>query len=175
VLTVLTVKSIAREVYVVAELLDKKFENYLHYVHCDEILFSKDVTRRMLANTSVVNGFSHILYELLNQDKEGCHIHTMPIPQEFVDKSFGEYRDYLRVEKQSSDVILGLLENTGNPSRLKIESLREAQKTSDISTLVGNLRHVKELSVNKPILSPHSSYVIQHATQAILLTTQSNP
>ena len=172
VLTVLTSKSIAREVYVVAELLDKKFESYLNYVHCDEILFSKDVARRMLANTSVVSGFSHIFYELLNQDKNSCHIRTVPVPERFVERSFADYREYLRTVEENNDVLLGLLENTGNPSRLKIESLREAQKTSDVSKLVTNLRRVKELAVNKPILSPRNDYVIQRASQAILLTTQ---
>lgn len=171
VLTVLTIKSIAREVYVVAELLDKQFESYLRYVHCDEIIFSKDVARKILASTSLVNGFSHIFYELLNQDSERGRIRTTPVPDSFVNRSFGDYRKSLQYEEDNQDVLLGLLENTGNPSRLKINSLREAQKTSDISKLVANLRQVKELSVNKPVLSPKNDYIIQSATQAIFLTT----
>lgn len=171
VLTVLTIKSMAREVYVVAELLDKQFESYLRYVHCDEIIFSKDVARKMLASTSVVNGFSHIFYELLNQDENQCHIRTASIPERFVNKPFSEYQHHIQHEEQTHDVLLGLLENTGNPSRLKIDSLREAQKTSDVSQLVANLRRVKELTVNKPILSPKKDYLIQSATQGIFLTT----
>lgn len=171
VLTVLTIKSLARELYVVAELLDKQFESYLRYVQCDEIIFSKDVARKIIASTSVVNGFSHIFYELLNQDQNHCRIHTIPVPEQFVNRSFADYRSYLEHEKQNSDVLLGLLENTGNPSRLKINALREAQKTSDISQLVSNLRHVKGLAVNNPILSPRGDHVIQRSTQAILLTT----
>lgn len=171
VLTVLTVKSIAKEVYVVAELLDKKFETYLRYVRCDEILFIKDVARKMLARTSAVNGFSHIFYELLTQNENGCRIRTVPVPEHFVNKSFADYRAYLNSRENNGDVLLGLLENTGNPSRIKIDSLREAQKTSDVSQLVSNLRKVKGMMVNKPLLSPRSDYLIQHATQAILLTT----
>ena len=183
VLTVLTIKSIAREIYVIAELLDKKFESYLRYVHCDEILFSKDVARRMLANTSIINGMSHILYELLNHSSESCRLVTRDIPEEFVNQTYKSYRTYIKGTAPSPgdpgggesihgrDLLLGLLENSGNPARLKIESLREAQKTSDVSRLISNLRRVKGLALNKPVLIPEDDYVIQHNSKAILLVT----
>ncbi|HUX20004.1 MAG TPA: ion channel, partial [Spirochaetia bacterium] len=43
VMTVLTIKSMARDVYVVAELLDRKYESYLRQANCDEIVFTTDI------------------------------------------------------------------------------------------------------------------------------------
>jgi voltage-gated potassium channel len=157
----------ARDVYVTAEVLDKKFESYLKQAMCDEILFSRDFSRRMLASSSATNGMSHIIYELLSQESDtGSQLATWNIPDKFVNTTFGEYR---RSVGRDDRLILGILENTGSPSRMKIESLREAQKTSDVSKLITNLQKVKGLETNKPIFLPPDDYVIQKYSLAIVL------
>lgn len=167
VMTVLTIKSMARDVYVTAEILDKKFESYLKQAMCDEILFSRDFSRRMLASSSATNGMSHIIYELLSQEgHSGSQLATWDIPEGYVGKTFGEYR---RSIGRDDRLILGLLENTGSPSRMKIESLREAQKTSDVSKLITNLQKVKGLETNKPVFLPPDDYQIQNYSLAIVL------
>lgn len=167
VMTVLTIKSMARDVYVTAEILDKKFESYLKQAMCDEILFSRDFSRRMLASSSATNGMSHIIYELLSQEgQSGSQLATWDIPEAYVGKTFGEYR---RSIGRDDRLILGLLENTGSPSRMKIESLREAQKTSDVSKLITNLQKVKGLETNKPVFLPPDDYQIQNYSLAIVL------
>ena len=169
VLTALTIKSIAREVYVVAELLDKKFASYLHYINCDEILFSRDVARRMLVNASIVDGMSHIMYQLFAQDKQGARLEIIAIPEQFVGRPYGDFRRQVGDLDNQRRLILGLVENNGNPARLKIESLREAQKTSDVSQLVTNLQKVKGIEINKPILFPEDEYTIASNSRAVML------
>ena len=169
VLTVLTVKSIAREVYVVAELLDKNFESYLQYVHCDEILFSRRVARKMLANASGFDGMSHILHALIAQDGRGTRIETAAVPKEYIGQTYADFRAYIENENGKRQMLLGFLENTGNPARLKIESLRQAQKTSDVSQLVTNLQKVKGIEINKPIIFPEDTHEIAHNTRAVVL------
>ena len=167
VMTVLTIKSMARDVYVTAEILDKKFESYLKQAMCDEILFSRDFSRRMLASSTATNGMSHIIYELLSQEGEtGSQLATWNISDKFVNATFGEYR---REVGRDDRLILGILENTGSPSRMKMESLREAQKTSDVSKLITNLQKVKGLETNKPVFLPPDDYVIQNHSLAIVL------
>ena len=48
VMTVLTIKAMAKNVYTTVELLDRKYENYLKQALCDEILFSRDFSRQPL-------------------------------------------------------------------------------------------------------------------------------
>ncbi|MFP4484812.1 MAG: potassium channel family protein [Spirochaetaceae bacterium] len=167
VMTVLTIKSMARDVYVTAEVLDKKFASYLKQAMCDEILFSRDFSRRMLASSSATNGMSHIIYELLSQEGDSAsQLATWSINERFVNASFGEYR---RAMSGDDRLILGILENTGSPARMKMESLREAQKTSDVSKLITNLQKVKGLETNKPVFLPPDDYVIQRHSLAIVL------
>ena len=52
---------------------------------------------------------------------------------------------------------------------MKMEALREAQKTTDISRLVQNLQDVKDMSVNNPFFAPDHSYIIRSHSMAIVL------
>ena len=166
VMTVLTVKALSRDVYTCVELLDRKYENYLKQAQCDEILFARDMSRRMLANATATSGMSHIIFDLLSNDVSGSRLVTTPVPGEFIGKSFGEYKASLEIP---NGILLGILENTGSPNRIKIEALREAQKTSDVSKLVNNLQKVKGLEINKPVLVPHEEYMLQNYARAIIL------
>lgn len=167
VMTVLTIKSMAKDVYVCAEILDRKFESYLKHAACDEILFSRDFTRQILAGTSATNGMSHIIHELLSHEASGSHIVTETIPSEYVNRTYSDLR--VRLETTPRRMVIGILENTGSPTRMKIESLREAQKTSDVSKLITNLQKVKGLEVNRPVFLPSADYTIQKHTLAIVL------
>ncbi len=166
-MTVLTIKAISRDVYTCVELLDKKYENYLRQAQCDEILYARDLNRRMLANATTTSGMSHIIFDLLSSDVSNARLTTCGIPDEFIGKSFGEYKKAFSAF--SHMVLLGVLENTGSPNRIKIEALREAQKTSDVSKLVNNLQKVKGLEINKPVLVPEDEYVLQRYAKAIVL------
>jgi voltage-gated potassium channel len=167
VMTVLTIKAIAKDVYTTAELLDMKYESYLKQAMCDEIIYSRDFSRRMIANTTAVNGMSHIVYNMLASDQSNSKLATFGIPEEFTGKTYGEYKSAFNVFKNS--ILIGILENTGSPHRVKMEALREAQKTSDVSRLVNNLQKVKGLEVNRPFLVPPDDYVIQKHSKAIVL------
>ena len=168
VMTVLTVKTLSKDVYVCAELLDRKYEGYLKQAMCDEILFSRDLSRRMIANTTATSGMAHIMGALLSGAAEnGSRLNTLPIPDKYVGTTYGdlksgEYQDPGRV-------LLGILENTGSPNQIKMAALREAQKTSDTSALVMNLQAVKELEINNPVFIPSDGYQIQKYSKAIVL------
>lgn len=166
VMTVLTLKAISREIYVTAEVLDKKYESYLKQAMCDEILFSRDFSRQILANTSATSGMSHIIYDLLTQSGGTSRLTTEAVPIETVNKTYGELKAQFA---DPNRVLLGVLENTGSPNRMKMEALRDAQKTSDVSKLITNLQKVKGLEVNKPLFLPTDDHPIQKYTQAIVL------
>jgi voltage-gated potassium channel len=168
VMAVLTAKSLARDVYVTAEILDRKYESYLKHVQCDEILFSRDFARQMLASSSATNGLSHVVQELLGQGESGSRLQTILIPQSFVNHTFGDFRKSFYADG-TNRLLLGVLVNTGSPNAMKMEALREAQKTSDVSQLIANMQKVKGLEVNQPILLPDDDLQIQNHSLAIVL------
>ncbi len=110
---------------------------------------------------------SHIIFELLSRDRSRSRLATCDIPPEFSGRAFRDYR--AAFDGDAGRILLGILENTGSPNRMKMESLREAQKTSDVSRLISNLQKVKELEVNKPVLLPADDYTIQKHSLAIVL------
>lgn len=78
----------------------------------------------------------------------------------------GELAGHLRGRRQ---LLIGLLENTGRARTMRREALREAQKTTNVATLVENLRRVKDLRPNEPHLAPPESHVIAPHTLAIVV------
>jgi len=167
VMTVLTIRSMARDVYICVELLDQKYEHYLKQAMCDEIILIRDYGKLLLANSTTTSGISHIVFSLLFKQDGGARLDTCEIPQEYVGKTYGELRSY--VTGRDGSVLLGILENTGSANMMKLQALRAAQKTSDVSRLVSNLTEVKKLEANKPVLQPEDDYIIQSHSMGIVL------
>jgi voltage-gated potassium channel len=165
VMTVLTIKTLSRDIYTCAELIDSKFKRYLENVHCDEIILSREHNRILLANATAASGIAHIVQELL--DVGGGRLITKDFPDRYVGDSFASLSRYFMEGERG--ILIGLLENTGNIYERKREALHEAQKTPDISRLVANLQEVKELRGNLPVFNPGPDYQIKSYSRAILI------
>jgi voltage-gated potassium channel len=165
VMSVLTIKTISKDLYTCVELIDAKFKRYLENVHCDEIILSREYNRILLANATAASGIAHIIQDLL--DVEGNRLVTKSFPAQFVGDTFANLSKYFM--EAESTILIGILENTGNIFQRKREALREAQKTPDISRLVSNLQSVKELRGNLPVFNPGPEYEIKSYSRAILI------
>lgn len=166
VMAVLTIESLTKHVYVAAELLDDKFEKYLKLANCDEIILSREYSKMILANASSASGVSHVLLDLLSP-KYGQGLESREIPGWLVGESFGRVCDYFSVTYGA--ICIGLLENTGNFYTRKKEALNEAQMTPDISRLVENLKTVKQLIPNNPVINPGREYEVKKNSKAIVI------
>ena len=166
VMTAITVDNLNKDVYTCAELVDEKFVKYLKLANCDEIILSREYSRELLANAASASGISHIAAELLNPMKRG--LVTVDFQSSFVGKPFRDLQDFYK--ERTGDIVIGLLENTGNIYHRKKEALAEAQKTPDISKLVENLQSVKMIFPNSPVLNPGDNYVVKTNSKAIVVT-----
>jgi voltage-gated potassium channel len=165
VMTVITIDSLNRNIYICAEIIDDKYEKYLRLANCDEIILTRDLGRVLIANAASASGISHIAAELLRP--EGKLLDTEEIPDELVGRTFKDLRSHY--EGIGDRIVIGLLENTGKILLRKKEALAEAQKTTNIDKLVENLQNVKKLSPNRPVLNPGSGYVIKRNAKAIVI------
>jgi voltage-gated potassium channel len=170
VMTVLTIESISKRIYVCAELLDAKFKKYLQLANCDEIILSREYAGRIIAGASTASGVSQVMMELTDT-AGGRGLETREIPYWLIGEPFGKLCDYFNATYGS--IVIGLMENTGNFYQRKREALGEAQKTPDISTLVDNLRSVKDLVANKPVLNPGREYEVKKNSRAIVVALSS--
>ena len=165
VMSVLTIKTISKDIYTCVELIDSKFKRYLENVHCDEIILSRDYNRILLANATAASGIAHIVQDLL--DVEESRLITKDFPARFVGDTFANLSKHFM--EAENTIVIGILENTGNIFQRKREALQEAQKTPDISRLVSNLQEVKELRGNLPVFNPGPEYEIKSYSRAILI------
>ncbi len=168
VLAVLTMENMNRGIYVVAELISGKFQKHLEMAHCDEIILTQDYEHSLLANASSGQGYSDVIRELISDDAEsGLFISN--ISSEFVGKTYKELKDYSAAHRSESGILVGLLLNSGNFHVRRKEALREAQKNPDINTVIANLKKVKTLKSNQPVLVPKNDFVIPKNSKAIYI------
>lgn len=165
VMAVMTLNKLNRNLYIVAELLEDKFEKYLEMAHCDEIVLSKQYERSLIINASSGSGVSHVVRDLLSVETHES-ISIVEMPSSFIGISFKNAFEYF---SERNSILIGVLENTGNFYARKKEALSAAQKTPDISQIVENLRQVKELRANNPHLNPGFDYTIKEYSMAIIV------
>lgn len=164
VLAVITIKNLNPKIYCVAEIIDSKFEKHLSLAHCDEIILSADYGQNLLIQASSGKGMSHILRELISEESDSG-ILICDIPQKFVGNNYGEFRLSLK----TNDILIGLLENTGNFYSRRKEALAEAQKNPNVEEVVSNLKKVKSLKSNLPVFAPKDDYIIPKNAKAIFI------
>ncbi len=171
VMTAMTIENIAKDTYVVAELIDRKFEPYLRMAKVDEIILSREYGRSLIANACLSAGVAHVVYDLLDVHS-GSMVTTKEIPQTFVGHKFSELSTHFRSKHNS--ILIGILENTGNVFKMKRDAIKEAQKNPDISLIVSQLKDTKAIKSNQPVLNPNDDYVIKKNCSAVLIETVSN-
>ena len=164
VLAVITIKNLNPRVYCVAEIIDSKFEKHLSLARCDEIIMTSDYEQNLLVQASSGQGMSHILRELADED-ESQGISLQDIPLDFVGRPYGEFKESLKTQ----NILIGILENTGNFFMRRQEALAEAQKNPDMEKIVANLKKVKTLKSNIPVFNPPESYIIPESSKAIFI------
>lgn len=166
VMTAMTISTMAKNVHICAELLDPKFDTYLRKAHVGEIIYPTQYGRLMLAHSTASTGVVEVINELLSL-KTATTISTKRFSESYVGKPYSALKAFFT---ESGNVIpLGLLENVGSYYERKQEAIKEAQKTPDISKLVGNLQKVKQMKNNHPVFNPPDDYVIPGHSMAIVL------
>jgi len=166
VMSIITIKSISKTIYTAAELLDSKFERYLMFSNCDEVILSSDYNRALIANASAGSGISHVISELLDVTTD-ISINTLDIPGKYIGQTYNELFTYYLAKDRT--ILIGILENTGNFFTRKKEAIKEAQKTPDISKLVDNLKVVKSLIANQPVINPYPDYILKKYSKSIII------
>ncbi len=167
VISALTAETLNKKLYLCAEILDTKFQRHLELGHVDEVILSQDYGRTLIANASSATGIGHVINRLISVDSD-TPIRVVPFPPEYIGKPYSDLADFFH--DRDNTLTVGLLENTGNLYTRKQEALKEAQKTPDISKLVDNLKIVKELKGNTPLINPPASYIVKKHSRAIIIT-----
>jgi voltage-gated potassium channel len=169
VMTAMTVRTLARDVRICAELLDVNFEQYLRSAHVEDIIYTSEYSKVLMANAFTQVGMAKVVNDLLNAHT-AAYIATEKIPSGYVGKTFADLREHYR--RDSRSILIGLVENVGSLFERKQEAIREAQKTADVGRLVENLKNAKRLENNRPNLNPEDNTPVPSNALAVLVCTR---
>ena len=88
IMTAMTLNNIAKGVPVVAEILDSAMDQYLRLAHVNEVIYSRDYSRLLLAMASTSTGVTNIFHDLLNPHSP-YFITTKRVPESCLGQSEG--------------------------------------------------------------------------------------
>lgn len=168
VLAVLTIESICRGIYTAAELLSEKFEKHLRMTHCDEIILTQEYEQSLLATASSAMGYSNVIRSLISDDSDSGIIIDF-IPNCYIGLKYEDFKRFSKKERIEKGILIGLLLNSGNFHKRRMEAIREAQKNPNVKMVIDDLKKVKTLKSNEPILTPRNDFVIPKNAKAIYI------
>lgn len=158
---------IAKGSVVTAELIDPALDHHLKLAGVTEIIYSREYSRMLIGSATTGIGVVNIVHDLVDP-RNGSSVATAPVPEQYIDKHYREFR--LSHEKSNpGDLVIGILENAGNPHKMKELAFREAQKTPSIAKLIDKLQQAKTLKCNNPVFHPADSYIVPKGAAAIVL------
>lgn len=108
VLSVITMKSLNKNVYIAAELLSEKFTDQLNMAHCDEIILTQEYEHSLLATASSGLGYSNVIKALISDDSDSGII-IEDIGKKFVGASYKTLSDNYEKTSNSSEILVGIL------------------------------------------------------------------
>lgn len=174
VLAVLAIKNINPSIYVAAEIFDSKFESHLNMAHCDEIILTTEYEHNLLATASSGKGFSNVIRALIGIDSNSG-VTVENIPQKFYGKTYGEFSAEQNFDPTKKSLLIGLLLNTGNFQKRRLDAIREAHKNPNVEMVIDDLMKVKTLKSNEPVLLPDDDFPLRRGMRAIFVRVKEEP
>lgn len=167
IMTAMTLNNITKGVPIAAEILDSNMDHYLRLAHVNEIIYSRDYSRMLLAMSSTGVGVTNIFHDLMDPHSP-AFLGTKEIPEIYLNKTYAELQQKYHKD-HPKETLIGILENSGNSHVAKEKAIRRAQQTPNVAELVKNLQGVKELRFNRPQFALPADYIIKEGSMAIVI------
>ena len=160
--TVIVIRSLNPSVYIIAEINDAKYENYLVKSKCNEIIMSEEYNRFLLSKSITEPGMSKVVRNLLRT--QNFQIVTR---HPFVGKAYKEAFDS---SLEKGEILLGVIRNYITEAELKkivLQKLHFGGETEKYKTLLNQIKHNEiEMEV---IINPEDDFVIPEFAAIIVM------
>lgn len=158
-------RNINSKCHICCEVKTERYKNYLEAQNSFEVIYTEEYTRYILSTSTNYSGMSKVMSSFLDNG-DGVSVQINRIAEEFIGHEYGKLFDYY---KSKNILLLGILENMGVEKEIKHQILSEAQKSTNYGEIIQNLKNVKNMETNKPLLNPHDDYIIKKNTGAIII------
>jgi voltage-gated potassium channel len=155
-------KDFNKNIYIVAEVVNPKFQIYLKKIKCDEIVLSKEYNSYLMAKSTFSPGISKVIEELLKDDR------FYIIKNHYQEKkTFKEIKQ--QCEKENK-MIIGIIENYAREEEFIKEVVEEVKREAKrIKDIAKRLEEVKHIEINKVVLYPKDDYIVDKFCGFIVL------
>ncbi|QOP46724.1 potassium channel family protein [Sulfurimonas paralvinellae] len=160
--TVIIIRSLNNEVYIIAEIINPQYENYLLKSKCDEIVMSEEYNRFLLSKSITEPGMSKVIRKLLRTS-------NFKIQQKhpFTGKTYKEAFDALLDKRE---ILLGVIENDVTAKELKKIILNNMHFGKDAQKYKTLLNKIKNSEIQKNvIINPDDDFTITEFSAIILM------
>ncbi len=158
--TIIVIRSLNPNVYIIAEINDPKYENYLIKSDCNEIIMSEEYNRFLLSKSITEPGMSKVVRNLLKT--QNFHIKTK---HDFTGKS---YKEAFEESLKNGEILLGIIENYITEAKLKkivLTKLRFGGEVKKYETLLHKIKkHEIEMEVK---INPKDTLIISEFAATI--------
>jgi len=158
--TAILLKSLHKDIYLIVEIINPKFETYLEKIGCDEIILSEEYNKYILSKAITDPGISKVIGNLI-KDKNFKIINPK--------KTKITYGEIFNQMLKEGSLLIGVIENYGNLKQFKKEYIKEAEKSPNIKQLYSKIHELKNTETNKVILNPNQDYKIEKHTALIVI------
>ena len=160
--TVILIRSLNPNVYIIAEIVDPKYENYLIKSKCNEIIMSEEYNRFLLSKSITEPGMSKVVRNLLKT--QNFRIVT---DHPFVGRS---YKEAFEESLQQGEILLGVIKNYISEAKLKhivLSKLRFGGDASKYKTMLAKLKKGElEMEV---VINPEDDFIIPEFAAIIIM------
>ncbi len=160
--TVILIRSLNPNVYIIAEIVDPKYENYLIKSKCNEIIMSEEYNRFLLSKSITEPGMSKVVRNLLKT--QNFRIVT---DHPFVGRS---YKEAFEESLQRGEILLGVIKNYITEAKLKqivLSKLRFGGDASKYKTMLAKLKK-GELEI-EVVINPEDDFIIPEFAAIIVM------
>jgi len=169
ILTVLTIKSLAPKLKIVAEIIDGENKPHLKRANVDEIIVRGEHVGSLLASAVSYPGLTRVFSNILSRDDKN-KLRKAEIPGQYIGKTFKELSEYYREKKNA--ILIGLLKEKKS---MKLEDML-SDDTSVIETFIREkiIESKKELLYDKEQMkvniNPDDEDIITENDYAVILS-----
>ncbi len=163
---VMMLRSLNPNLYICAEVVTEKYKRHLINFKCDEVVHGPQYSRFLLASAASHAGITNVVDKLLNRGDDAL-LSLESIDKKIEGESFADISK--RYKEEKDEIVIGVIENMGAEITLKKEAIDEAQKTPDMSSLIKNLREVRELEKNKAVINPNDNYIFKKNSALVII------
>jgi len=158
--TSILLKSLNKDIYLIVEIINPKFEKYLQKIECDEIILSEEYNKFVISKAITDPGISKVIGTLIKEDSFKI---IYPYKTEI------KYKDAFDELLKKNILLVGVIENYGNIKQFKQEYIKEAAKSPNIDELYSKIHKLKEIETNRVLLHVDNNYVIKSHTALIII------